>query len=286
MIAAEVGDLLPGRPGEVDHPALEACHLHGFPAVGRHRPDRVDLLQASRFAAVGNEGYLTAVRRPRGGVDLVRGRGEALRFGLVDVGDPQARVLVADADAVEAPGVVADPPRGGVVGVAGDEALLAGAGEEEQPGPVGRPLRAADAAREVGDLSWFAAGEIEEPGLGLARAVGDEDELPAVAREPRAVVAGLGAGELLWFSALEACPPEPARVLAVFDRPLDVDDGRRVGRHRERRDDDLLQYVLRLERRLDPGFCLFPLDRLHVLSMLRKWKGWKSWSASWWRSSR
>src|SRR5207247_7818002 len=110
--------------------------------------------------------------RPCGGVDLVGGRGEPLRFGLVDVGDPQARVLVADAHAVEAPGVVADPPRGGVVGVAGNEALLAGAGEEEQPGAVGRPLRAADAARKVGELSWFAAGEVEEPGLGLARAVG------------------------------------------------------------------------------------------------------------------
>src|SRR5205823_3136185 len=105
--------------------------------------------------------------------------------------------------------------------------------------------------------------------------------LAAVAREPRAVVAGFGAGELLWVSALEACPPEPARVLAVLDRPLDVNDGRRVGRHRQRRNDDLLQDVLGLERRLDPDFCLFPLDRLHVLSMLSKWKGWRSWSASW-----
>src|SRR5206468_824337 len=136
------------------------------------------------------------------------------------------------------------------------------------------------AAGNVGELSWFAAGEVEDPGLGLAGAVGDEDEPAAVAREARAVVVGLGAGELLWFSALEACPPEPARVLAILDRPAHIDDGRRVGRHRERGNDDLLQDVLRLERRLDPGFCLFPLDRLHVLSMLRKWKGWRCWSAS------
>src|SRR5206468_12456960 len=107
----------------------------------------------------------------------------------------------------------------------------------------------------------FAAGEVEEPGLGLAGAVGDEDELAAVAREARAVVAGLGAGELLGLSALEGCAPEPARVLAVLDRPLDIDDGRRIGRDRERGDDDLLQDVLRLERRLDPSSCLFPLDR-------------------------
>ena len=276
LVCAEEGDLVAWRPGEVDDAAVQACDLLWLAALGGDGPHRVDLLQAGGLASVRKEGDVRAIGRPGGRVDVVGGGRDSCRLWIVDVGDPDAHELIPDADAVEAPGVVADPSRDRVVGVADDEALLAAGRDQEELLAVGRPVRGGHAAGDVGDLARLAAREVDDPCLGLAGAVGDEDERAAVGREARPVVAGLGAGELLRFGGVEVRAPQPSRVLAVFDSPLDVDDARSVRRHRQGRDHDLAQDVLGLEWGLGLGFGFLSLDRLHVLRMHGCWKSWRS----------
>ena len=122
---AEVREVSARRPRDVERAAGQARDLLRLAAVRVDRPHGIDLLQAVRLAAVGEEGDARAVGRPGGAADVVVGVRDAPGLGLVDVGDPHARVLVADADAVEAPRVVADRARGRVIGIADEEALLA-----------------------------------------------------------------------------------------------------------------------------------------------------------------
>lgn len=207
-------------------------------------------------------------------VDAVVGRRDTDRLGILDFGEPQARVLVPDPGPVEAPCVVADAPRGRIVLVADDEPLDARAGGEQEPGAVGRPLGGEHSARELGDLLRLAAGRWKQPRLWSAGAVGDEDDSPAVGREARPAVAALGAGQLLWGRALEVGAPQVADVLAVFDRALDVDDGGLVLRHGEGADHDLFQHVAGLKgfavcRGRGRGLRLLSFERLHPTSMSR-----------------
>ena len=122
---AKKRDLLRRRPGQVEHAAAEGRDLLRIALCGRDHPDRGQLLQAGVLAQVGKKSDVLAVRRPHGGVDVVCRRGDPSGLAAIDVGDPRAGELVADAHAIEAPGVVADAPGRRIVGAADDEALLA-----------------------------------------------------------------------------------------------------------------------------------------------------------------
>jgi len=97
--------------------------------------------------AVGEEADPLAVRGPEGAERLVP-RGQAGRLAARGRDDPGAHVLVANAEPIEAPGQVGDPPGDRTCGVADDEALVAARGEHENLGAVRR--RAAGSTARAG----------------------------------------------------------------------------------------------------------------------------------------
>src|SRR5260370_21482558 len=89
------------------------------------------------------------MRRPASTTDVIRRSREAGRLAAFNVDDPDARELVAVAAAVDLPGVVADAPGDGVVGLADEKSLLAAAGQPEHAFSVERTLRG------TGDIDKF-----------------------------------------------------------------------------------------------------------------------------------
>ena len=130
-------DLFRGRPRQVENTTVKGGDLLWIAVFGRDRPQGTALLEAGGFAQVRDEGDVLSVGRPGSASNVVGGCGKASRLAAFFVNYPDAGELVPDSDAISAPCVVADPPRGGVVCAAHDEAFLAGRGEQEEAASVG-----------------------------------------------------------------------------------------------------------------------------------------------------
>lgn len=208
--------------------------------------------------AVGEEADPLAVRGPEGAERLVP-RGQAGRLAARGRDDPGAHVLVANAEPIEAPGQVGDPPGDRTCGVADDEALVAARGEHENLGAVRRPLREGRRAGKLRHPRRLAAGERQDPRRGrVVAASAHEEERTAVGRDARARVRGAVRQTLGSRAALEAHPPEPRGVLAVLDGSAPVDGEAAVGRDVDALDQDLPLDVCRADR---AHSCHFPARR-------------------------
>ena len=171
---------------------------------------------------------------------------QPLRATAASRHDPQARELVAQPRAVEAPVQVLDAARRRLLLIADAKPLFAALGEDCDALPVRRPIGGARLARELGQRPRLAAPERQEPRLRLARAAGHEDERLPVGREPWPRVA-VARRDLLRPAAAHGHAPEPRLVRAVLDRASTVDRRRAVGCDSEMSQKRLAKNVLRNE---------------------------------------
>src|SRR5204863_34236 len=114
--------------------------------------------------------------------------------------------------------------------------------EEKNPPPVRRPLRRLHATGKLAELRRLAACEGQHPRLRRTRAPREEEQSASVGREAWRAV-GLALGELLGAPAAVRHPPEAPAVLALLDRPSDVDDRLTVRRQRRLLDQHLAEHV-------------------------------------------
>ena len=216
-------------------PASSACFV-GAPAVARDRPGLELLEDAGLGPRVGEEADPLRVRATRT-PGRPRSAGSVSRRGLPAArrDDPEARELLADAGAVEAPVEVGDPPRGRLLRIADAEPLLAALGEDGDA--LSRP--ATTRRRRPGRRTPRAGAARRRRAAGARAATSRSGSRGRGASVPSGEKRGrMSMSPVVICSArppLSGHAPEPRPVLAALDRPPAVDDRRAVGRDRELR---------------------------------------------------